>query len=211
MKKLFVLAATLLVAVTASAQIVSSSSRSILIDDTPVKKSFYSYFKAGVAINSFNVSGAAKGAITSNIGYGWSYGFQSFFGPKGLYWGMEFGMGTRGGNIKTSDYNLLTHNFKVVPFQLGFNFEIVDRLALDIHVGVPLSLDYAGSYKSQGGSYSIANDKSLKRFDVAVAPGIALWYDSFGIDFIYQFGLVSMASETAVMSRVMLISLAYRF
>ena len=51
MKKLFTLAATLLIAVTASAQIVSSSSRSILVDDTPVKKSTYTYLKVGVAIN----------------------------------------------------------------------------------------------------------------------------------------------------------------
>lgn len=211
MKKLFTLAATLLIAVTASAQIVSSSSRSILVDDTPVKKSTYTYLKVGVAINSFNVAGAAKGAVTSNIGYSWSYGFQRFFGPKGLYWGMEIGMGTRGGNIKAADYNLLTHNFKAVPFQLGFSFDIAKHLALDIHVGVPLSIDYAGTYKTNGVSYSISGDKSLKRFDVAVAPGATLWIDSFGIDFAYQFGLVSMASDTAVMSRVMLLSLAYRF
>lgn len=101
------------------------------------------------------------------------FGFNKYFGQSDLYWGMEFGIGTRGGAYHTethrdvhgysdtgrfkldgtvdrkSDTYLNTYGIKYVPFTLGYKFPITTDFKVDAHLGLFLEFDFAGSYVSK--------------------------------------------------------------
>lgn len=99
------------------------------------------------------------------------FGFNKYFGQTDLYWGMEFGIGTRGGayytethrkvhdysgrvelegNVDTkSDSYVNTYGIKYVPFTLGYKFPVANDFKIDAHLGLFLEFDFAGSSVSK--------------------------------------------------------------
>ena len=98
--------AALLLCVGTQAQIVSS--RSAIVKTEKQASSTQWFLRAGLNIMNFSGDGA-EGA-DSNIGYNATFGYQKPLGSTGGYWGMEFGLGSRGfkveDNEKTGGYTV---------------------------------------------------------------------------------------------------------
>lgn len=92
MKKVLSMVAALLLCVGTQAQIVSS--RSAIVKTEKQASSTQWFLRAGLNIMNFSGDGA-EGA-DSNIGYNATFGYQKPLGSTGGYWGMEFGLGSRG-------------------------------------------------------------------------------------------------------------------
>lgn len=199
------------------------------------------YIRAGVSINNAAANGDLKDTFKdsdgktdtgfgSKAGYDIEFGFNKNIGSTTAYWGMEFGFGTRGYSQKF-EYNdtygtesdqwaiknsLLAHRFKLMPVMFGYKYGITDKIKLDAHLGVWLSIDMAASYKTEKEysytdtaypedneyykekeSYSIGDLKNsddegyYNRFDAGIQAGIGVWYGRWNLDFSYERGFCS--------------------
>ena len=141
MKKLLSLAAAFLLCAGVQAQIVSS--RSVSIKSAQKQPSETQWFLRG-GLNVMKMTGAED--TGSKLGYNFVYGFQKPLGSIGTYWGMEFGLGSRGWKVEEneSDYeyslSLMAHNVQVSPFTFGYKYNITDALAVDAHLGAYVRL-----------------------------------------------------------------------
>lgn len=177
MKKFFVIAMIACMGVGASAQVMTSRTY------VKEKKQTTWYARLGLSINNvaggggyadYNSYGSAdlkgdyeKTTIGSRAGMDIDFGFQRPIGKAGIYWGMELGIGTRGGSLKEKEgdlyyeyneegnkeyyyeegeakSNILTWNIKYSPFTFGYKYSITDNLKLDGHLGAFVSYDFAG-------------------------------------------------------------------
>lgn len=202
MKKLLSLAAALLLCVSLQAQIVSS--RSVSIKPTQKQASETQWFLRG-GLNVMKMTGDSdEGETGSKLGYNFIYGFQKSLGNVGTYWGMEFGLGSRGwkeeyeDSYEESSLSQIAHNIQVSPFTFGYKYNITDDIAIDAHLGAYVSFDYLGKIKyeysyngnSEETSESIGDWEDWKRFDAGMNIGVGLWYDRFNLDFTYQRGFI---------------------
>lgn len=148
------------------------------------------------------------------------FGFNRFFGRTDLYWGMELGLGTRGGSYhayqKSPTYEgedkcwVNTYGVKYVPFQLGYKFPVNDDIKIDAHLGVWLEYDFAGSYtEDEWAKWSTwgnsDNEETYKRswgyyddhvngigIDAGLQLGIGVWFKRFNLNFTWQRGFAPM-------------------
>lgn len=144
----------------------------------------------------------------STVGFNFDLGFQKGIGKSGLYWGMELGIGTRGGYEKY-DYgenwlkgSMTLWDVKYSPFTIGYKYSLTDNIKIDAHVGVYASYDFAGKdikIKYNDGD----SDKEpvgeifdeYRAYDVGMQLGAGVWYGRFNLDFSYQRGFIYMASN----------------
>ena len=201
MKKLLTLAAAFIFCVAAQAQIVSS--RSVSIKSSQKQPSETQWFLRG-GLNMMNMAGDGAEDMSSKLGYNFVYGFQKSIGSAGTYWGMEFGLGSRGWKAEESEsgykYSLsqIAHNLQVSPFTFGYKYNITDAIAIDAHLGAYISCDYLGkikeeeSYKgeSEETSVNIGDWEDWKRIDAGMNIGVGVWYSRFNLDFTYQRGFI---------------------
>lgn len=212
MKKIMLLCTMVLVALCANAQIVRS--RTIVKE----KSQTMWYGRIGMSFN--NIAGGndyAEGYKTSyseatirpKVGMNLDFGFHKPIGKSGTYWGMELGIGTRGGSFKESydGYgseisSITTWNVKYSPFTFGYKYSITDDLKLDAHIGAYVSYDFAGKGKTKfeddddvsSTLGELADDYDYQRFDAGMQIGIGAWWKRFNIDFTYQRGFVPCAN-----------------
>ena len=192
------------------------------------------YVRAGLSMNNLTgpAMSEAKKAIKeykedgedcsfgTRVGYDFEAGFMKYFGKTNLYWGMEFGLGTRGGKYRgkytessegyshTDDDRAWvdTYSIKYMPFQLGYMYPVTDKIKVDAHIGVYVSVDFAGKCKEKdecnmwsadSGSevnvdeYEYNFDDQYvggKRFDAGMQLGAGVWYDRFNLNFTWQRG-----------------------
>lgn len=197
MKKVFSIAAALLLCVGMHAQIVSTRSSIIKTERQPSSTQWY--LRAG--LNMMNMSGSKDDGWggddqSSKAGYNFMFGFQKPISTIGTYWGMEFGLGSRGWKDSDDDWsdNYMVHNIQVSPFTFGYKYNITDKLAIDAHLGAYVSFDYLGKYKSKDGDDEESTDLSdwddWKRFDAGMNIGAGIWYSRFNLDISYQRGFI---------------------
>ena len=191
MKKLLFMAAALLLCVGMQAQIVSSRSSIVRHESTPSNTQWY--LRAGLGV--MNLAGTEADA---NIGYNATFGFQKGLGGAGAYWGMEFGLGSRG--CKVEDLKYIAHNVQYSPFTFGWKFNLVDDIAIDPHIGVFASYDYTSKIKANGesaswGDFAESMGVDYNHFDVGMGIGVGIWYSRFNLDFAYQRGFVNAYSD----------------
>lgn len=223
MKKIvFALIMLMGVAPAAFSQIV----RSTTFTKAPKEKSKTEWFvRLGLSCN--NLTGAASKEVNKEIkdeddddvkagfgtraNYDLMFGFNKYFGKTDLYWGMEFGLGTRGGSFTSKgeyygeSFNekcyLNTYNVKYTPFVIGYKYPINDDFKIDAHFGLFLSFDFAGSYTEDGWSkydgeketfnesWSVYDeDIDFIPVDGGIQLGIGVWYRKFNINFTWQRG-----------------------
>ena len=178
-KSLLLFVMTLLVCSGIQAQIVSS--RSVGIESTPQRPSETMWYLRG----GLNMAGFA-----------------------GAYWGMDFGLGSRGWKI--DELKTMTNNLQVSPFTFGWKYGITDDFFIDGHIGGFISFDYLGKMKYDGESISMGDwedelDIEWNRFDAGMNIGFGIWYDRFNLDFTFQRGFVEAATDSeAYTSNIML-------
>ncbi len=128
MKKVWTLLAAVWLCAGIQAQIVSS--RSVSIQSTPTVPSETQWFLRG-GLNIMTFAGEGTKDINSKAGYHFTYGFQKPMGSIGAYWGMDFGLGSRGYQVKEKQYDyeasLIAHNIQVSPFTFGWKYGITDQ------------------------------------------------------------------------------------
>lgn len=103
MKKLLSLAAAFLLCAGVQAQIVSS--RSVSIKSAQKQPSETQWFLRG-GLNVMKMTGDGAEDTGSKLGYNFVYGFQKPLGSVGTYWGMEFGLGSRGWKVEENESEL---------------------------------------------------------------------------------------------------------
>lgn len=116
---------------------------------------------------------AEKARFGTRVNFDLMFGFNKYFGKTDLYWGMELGLGTRGGSYTGGEYKWIsdyvssegedkcyvnTYNVKFVPFEIGYKFPVTDKLKIDAHLGVFVSFDYAGAYTEDEWRTTTYND-----------------------------------------------------
>lgn len=180
MKKIVIIMAVAVMALSASAQVVTSR--------TSIRsKSKTTWFvRLGMSIDNltngnevikYEADEDGKASIGSKVGMDLNFGFMRNIGKSGLYWGMDLGLGTRGATCKeegtyqeydrnlgknvdykyTNKGSVMTWNVKYSPFTFGYKYSITDDLKLDAHLGAYASFDFAGGTK-----YEWENDEAEK-------------------------------------------------
>lgn len=193
------------------AQIVSS--RSVGMASQPERPSeIMWYLRAGLNMSGF--VGDDVDGLDRKTAYSLTYGFQKPIGSLGAYWGMDFGLGSRG--YKLDELSLLAHNIQVSPFTFGWKYEVVDNLSIDGHVGAFLGCDYMGKIKYDGESLSMGDWEDelgleWNRFDAGMNIGFGLWYDRFNLDFTFQRGFVGVMSDTKAYTSNLMLRLGVAF
>lgn len=117
-----------------------------------------------------NLRDGASAKFGTRANFEFMVGFNKYFGKSNVYWGMELGVGTRGGSFtseyeyETEMYNdvykfsgenkcyVNTYNVKYVPFTVGYKFPINKDFKIDAHLGLFISVDFGGSYAQKGWS-----------------------------------------------------------
>lgn len=221
MKKFFLFLLAGIMAAGASAQVVTS--RTMVKTSKPTMW----YGRIGLSLN--NVAGGSDyvkdwddASIGPRAGMSIDFGFQRPAGSAGMYWGMELGIGTRGGSMSeeyvSEDYfgsneyqersfknkgRLLTWNVKYSPFTFGYKYSLTDDIKIDGHIGAFVSYDFAGKAKwsweedDEEESSSISDMKDyvdFQCFDAGMQLGVGIWWKRFNFDFTWQRGFVTGAT-----------------
>lgn len=193
------------------AQIVSS--RSVGMASTPARPSeIMWYLRAG--LNMCGFAGDDVDGLERKVAYNFTYGFQKPIGSLGAYWGMDFGLGSRG--YKLDKLSLLAHNIQVSPFTFGWKYEVANNLSIEGHVGAFAGCDYTGKIKYAGESVSMGDweddlEIDWNRFDAGMNIGFGLWYDRFNLDFTFQRGFVEAMSDTKAYASNLMLRLGVAF
>lgn len=173
MKKVLSIVAALLLCVGTQAQIVSS--RSAIVKTQKQASNTQWFLRAGLNIMNLNGDGVEA---DSNIGYNATFGYQKPMGGAGAYWGMEFGLGSRG--FKADEMKCIAHNIQYSPFTFGWKIGVADNLSIDPHLGVFASYDYTSKMKESGESISWGDfadylEVDYNHFDAGMNIGVGLW------------------------------------
>lgn len=201
MKKFMSLVAALMLCVGAQAQIVSSSSRSLKVENAP--STSLKYVRLGVGFMTFTGEDGENWNTKSKVGYDLSFGFQKpLANVNGLYWGMELGLGSRGFalDVKEGSDKYMLHNIRFSPFTFGYKYALTDDIQLDGHLGAFVSFDYAGKSKWENedgegddiklGDWEDEFGWDWNRFDAGMEIGVGVWYKRFNLDFTYRRGFI---------------------
>lgn len=207
MKKLLIFAVMAAMGFSAQAQLMRSTT---FYEKERVPATWY--LRAGMSIN--NVAGANEftdngegRSIGSKLGYDIAVGFQKSIKDKGFYWGMEFGLGTRGAkNERSSETytmkrSFVAHDIKLTPLMFGYKYAFSDVLSLDVHLGAFGGFAYAGKGKedekrsSTSGEEEDSNEYGIDhaldtRFDAGIQAGVGVWLSRFNVDLTYQRGFM---------------------
>lgn len=214
MKKLIAIALLAVSAVTASAQMMTS--RTLMKRDNPTTW----YVRAGLSVNMLTgLDSEYKDGLSlgSKAGFEFDLGFNKPMGKSGAYWGMELGIGNRGGEISAkgedSKISVNTWALKYSPVTFGYKYSVTDDVRLDIHAGVYASYDLSQKAKDNDGDEIDSDNAFDNSFDLGIQGGLGVWYKKINLDFTYQHGFVGFVSapNNALKSSALMIRLGYAF
>lgn len=204
MKKLLSIVAVLLVCMGAQAQIVSSRSSIVRVEKAEKQPSRTQWFMR-VGMNFMNMTGEGAEDLKSKMGYDVKFGFAKTMGSAGAYWGMDFGLTSRGFKYEDDYYDedekYTAHAVQISPFTFGWKINVIDKLSIDPHVGAFLSCDYASIVKSDDldnydwSDFADDAECDYNRFDAGINVGVGVWYSRFNLDFSYQHGFVNVFTD----------------
>lgn len=225
MKKLIVLALLAVSAVAAQAQMMKS--RTLMKRENPATW----YVRAGLSINMLSglssddkehynlYQGTSTSTSTgSKAGFEVDFGFNKPIGKAGAYWGMELGIGNRGGKLTVGEdsndkYSFNTWSLNYSPVTFGYKYSLTDDIRLDVHLGAYALVDMSRKAKDDDGKELDADDTFDNRFDAGLQGGIGVWYKKFNLDVTYRHGFVGFVSMPydALKSSAVMVRLGYAF
>ncbi len=115
----------------------------------------------------------------SSIGFDVSVAFNKAIKQSPIYWGMEFGISTRGykanaewfrGQVSShfGDYighrirqeqTLTAYDVQLTPIMVGYKYNLLSNITIDAHLGGFVSCDFAGKLKNYDYDYQISSNK----------------------------------------------------
>lgn len=228
MKKVLLLAVMGIMAACASAQVVRSTT--YVKEKTPTQW----YVRAGLSFNNYtSMTGAdADGKQGMKMGAEFDLGFQRPIKKSGAYWGMELGIGSRGGTYEWDDkedgkYSYSAWNVKYSPITFGYQYAVTENIKIDGHIGAFVSYDFSKSckfsidkkYKEYWSDFEIEEEEEwgkdlMEDFDVGLQIGVGVWVKKFNVDLTYQRGFMDAmsADETkAPKSSNLMLRVGYAF
>ena len=199
--------------------------------------------RAGISLNNVSGSGiedikaawaATKGAgdFKNTLGGAVSFGLYSPLAPSSFYFGVSLSAGMRGyrtsvkwkegvSSLNAQTTKLTAFNAQIAPTCLGYIAKLSHNTALDFHVGMFVSYDFAGSFEiedeysghsQKSSSININDDEDYEYYDIGFMGGIGLWINHWVIDLNYQRGIATMEkSGYNLYSNVFLLNLGYAF
>lgn len=209
-----------------NAQLVTS--RSVLKTDAPKEVKTTWMVKAGIATNNFVGDGMDDDA-RAKAGYNFGVEFNRTIGKKGAYWGMDFLLGSRGWKYSEGEDGIKliakqsAHNFQWAPFNFGWKIDIIDKITIDPHVGLFMSIDYAGKQSVTLEAFGEEETEEMRIFDdesdyipvdLGLKIGVGVWFNNkFNLDLTYQRGFVNAYDDSEATSKAsnFLIRLGYAF
>lgn len=216
MKRFLSFACAALCCMIMNAQLVTS--RSVATVSTPKESKTTWMFKVGMATNNF-VGDAMNDEVGAKIGYNFGFEFNRTMGKKGAYWGMDFLFGSRGYKFSEDDFEekFKAHNFQWSPFTFGWKVDVANKISIDPHVGLFISVDYAGKnvweYDGEEEDISIWDVEDYIPVDLGMKIGVGVWYNKkFNLDLTYQRGFVNtFDTDYTANASNFLIRLGYAF
>ena len=192
MKKLVTIAASLLLCMGMQAQIVSSRSSIVKSEKTPSSTQWV--LRAGPSFMNVSAEGAKM-----NVGYDVTVGFQKPISTAGAYWGMDFGLASRG--CKAEDVKFIAHDVQYAPFVFGWKIDVAKDIKIDPHASVSVSYDYTSKVKADGesiswGDFADALGVDHNKVDAGLNIGVGAWYGRFNVDLTYHHGFINAFSDS---------------
>lgn len=160
--------------------------------------------------------------------YDLALSFQKPLSDFGMFWGMEFALGTRGYTCDFEpDYGsyyrkttLLAHNLRYSPFTFGYAYSVTESFKIDVHAGAWLSYDLFGTFNFEDtdeeeswsiGDYEDEEDITYNRLDYGLTLGIGLWYDRFNLDLSWQRGFNEVIKDSDATTNNIMLRLGVAF
>lgn len=195
MKRILFAAIAAFMCIGSQAQIVSS--RSVSIHKQEASTSTTWIFRIGM--NIMNLAGNGTEGLDSQIGYNATIEFNKPIGTDGAYWGMNFGLGSRGFNM--DGISSIAHNLQYSPFTFGWKIDVAPSIQVDPHIGVYASYDYTSKMKDNGesiswGDFADLSDMDYHSYDAGLNAGIGIWYKRYNLDLCYQRGFINVFSDS---------------
>ena len=211
MKKILFLAAFALVGMSANAQLVTTTSRSIKVEKTPSNTIWL--IRGGLTFAG--LSGSDASDTDSRTGFNIGIEFQKPI-HQGLYWGSGLGLKTKGYKWSNSGYkDEMNLTALEIPLNIGYKFDIIEDVKLDLHAGAFANFDLFGSkeYDSPYGSsdVSLSDFEDYSRFDGGLSLGFGVWYQRFNINLNFQWGLFEQMDDFNAKESNVMLSLGYAF
>lgn len=172
------------------------------------------------------------GEFKNTFGGNASFGLYSPLGTSPIYIGINAGVGMRGyktsakwkediGTINSQETRLTAFNAQISPFNIGYIAKLTKNTALDFHVGVFFTYDFAGTFTTEEdysdntrkkNSIDINDTENYNKYDTGVIGGIGFWYNHWNVNIDYQRGFSSIYNGGAdFYSKIILLSLGYAF
>lgn len=214
MKKLFLIAAMAVFAVTANAQIVSSSS-------VHSESNNYWFVRAGLGFNGVTKIDDTK----AKIGYEFEVGHAWMLGGQGAHIDAALGIASRGYKVEYNEEGgkysgkLTAHNLYLAP-TFGWKIPVADKISIDPHAGLYFGYDLGGKEKVEeeyegtktSGDANLGDIDGYKKFDAGLKLGAGVWIGKFNVDLAYKFGFTKMYDgDDSPKSHSFDISVAYAF
>ncbi|MCF0194803.1 MAG: hypothetical protein HUK00_06465 [Bacteroidaceae bacterium] len=216
MKKILLVALVAIMTVSASAQIVSVSNKEIKTK-TPSQKIHYVQGAIGFLSQSSNYQG-----IESAIGFDFLWGYEKPLG-YGIWWGQEVGLGTSRGYSTSHDTweeTFRTYSVRYTPANFGYRYRINSNWAVEGHLGIGVSFDFAGGEhfkdtSKKTGKVTEESDRSIwdmndyVPLDVMLKLGAGFTYKCFGFDISWQKGFVKPAKNDDITASNVFLGVRY--
>lgn len=215
MKKIFSFVCAAVLGLSAQAQLVTS--RSITKVATPVENRTTWMVRVGVGTNKF--VGDDFKDFGTKAGYWLGAEFNKTLGKRGAYWGMDFALASRGYSYEDEyqKMKLAAHNIHWSPFIFGWKIDVADSdFSIDPHLGLFMSLDYAGKYKYESNNREettkIGDATDYNRFDVGLKVGVGVWYKKrYNLDLTFQRGFLADDTDYDGGTSNFMVRLGYAF
>lgn len=144
------------------------------------------------------------------VGYDFTLGLQKPIKNSNFYYGPELGLTSRGFQLEyegsqwqyASEDGGLSHGVFISPINFGYQHKFTDKLALDAHVGLPISYYYYDGLPSGIGDEADGWDVNLKF-------GVGIWIKKFNVDLSYRYGFLETLGEGH--SKNVMLGIGYRF
>lgn len=198
MKKIFTILTVFVLSISANAQLVTSTSSSLIETETPKERLTTWIIRVGMGTNAM---AGEDFDVNAKLGYYVGFEFNRKIGQKGAYWGQDYGFASRGYKVKDKiEYSTITskmtaHTLQISPFIFGWKIKLNEKFSLDPHVGFYYAYDMAGKftseYKDEKDEIKISDVDDYFRHDIGIKFGIGLWSDKFIFDITYQRGAMS--------------------
>lgn len=217
MKKFISLIAVFTLAISSYAQLVSSTSSSLI--NKPTEKRSMWMFRLGLGSNNF--AGDDFKEVGSKFGYFFGFEYNREMGHRGAYYGADFALASRGYKIDEDGYTetYAAHNIHISPVIFGWKVPVASQFTIDPHIGMFVSCDYAGNVKTEYDDYDeydedlkIADIEDYNRFDVGIKFGVGVWFkNTYNLDFTYQRGFLAPNTDFDGGQSNFMVRLGYAF